>query len=269
MCLGCGLCIGPVWESGVIFCRVGKSTYLRAVYYREHMRYLQLRAPIVPDDILLLVASEAKKAEVYGPISKFSKVHIRLILSAVEVPKNLQVEYKSVKRPQNRFNERPMTSLSRYTKKWRYIIWALNEYPDDFIPPIDEYVQNAMCEVFDTLARIQLIYKKNKKHGICYLLTIAKIMQLVEWREVVINGGKPLNLLKTYGRWLPLQSSDKIKIGSDIINKIMIHTGWVDPIKYPRTNDPRHPLNTLYKQSVVTFNLDGGKKQKHVINTMY
>jgi hypothetical protein len=290
VCLECGCCISNLWgydynaEQDTVHRRLtdhvfdrnfSRNRYLHAVYFREHCRYLFLVGPTVPDDLFEIIEKEASKSDIYGPIDEFSKIHIKLILSRCVVPTDLQEKYRSKPRPQNRQKDTLMRTLSRFSKKWRWIIWKLLDCPDDLIPNIPSTLQHQLEEIFAQFSRAQFQYKTNKKHSVCYLLTIAKFLQLIDWRRHK-QGKEEFGLVKTYAKWLPLQSKDKVHKAAEVINKIFIHNGWVDPLTdKPEPGDNKNPLNTLLDEKVVKFvfptsnNGDSCKKVKHYINVMY
>lgn len=81
--------------------------------------------PKIPDDIFSLIEEEANKSEIYGPAEGFTKLHIREILRSIEVPLDLQIDYISKPRKQNRFHETPLTSLRKFTERWKSIKYRL------------------------------------------------------------------------------------------------------------------------------------------------
>jgi hypothetical protein len=126
VCTFCGLVYGDA-----IHCEISGNnrfygdTYRHIFHWNERMALFIMVDPAIPDDLFDLVADEYHEQRHFGtipPAEECTYEHIGSLLKSIEVPPDLQEEYRSKK-----YSKLPFTNMAKkYWEKWLTIKWRLS-----------------------------------------------------------------------------------------------------------------------------------------------
>lgn len=198
---------------------VEKKFYERLFYLNEKLAQNGMVEPKIPDDIFDLIQEEASNVKKYGEPAGFTKIHIREIIRSVVVPEELQIQYTSKPRPQNRWKRTRMTSLRRFTERWKSIKARLT---GQALPTLSQAAYVLVQQYFGGYIRIwqYLGLPKSHSHFYHYNFIIIKTLQYLDYLYPTAS------LVDTFGKeWLLPTTKAKLEylnlMWQDVICKHM------------------------------------------------
>lgn len=182
VCTGCGTvledCPSHISVSSIpsrgLDCQ---QPYKCITYFNEYFSQFLATCPGIPFDIFV----EIKKASVrYSSISKkrydqFERTDIGEILRSIKVPQQLSTKYKSSPRPQNRFKNTPLLSLTKYAERWVLIKKKLlNDTIEIFERPHTETLLKVRRYFLAVEHAFRALKEQKRKHLHSYRYVIAR-----------------------------------------------------------------------------------------------